>query len=257
MSALERGNGSGITLILGATSSIGKALARRLAAEGRGLIVAGRDEPELRAIADDLKIRYQVPIRVLRYDATDFDSHPALFATCAACEDGPLTGVVFCQGAMFDQAEAERDFALSRQMIDVNYTSAVSLLSLAAAHLARRGTGYLCALSSVAGDRGRQSNFLYGATKSALTTYLQGLRNRLARQGVAVITVKPGLVDTAMTWGLLKPGSPLVASPDQVARAIEAAIRQQKDHVYTPWFWRWIMAIIKSIPEPIFKRMRL
>ena len=130
-------------------------------------------------------------------------------------------------------------------------------MSLAAAHLARRGTGYLCALSSVAGDRGRQSNFLYGATKSALTTYLQGLRNRLARQGVAVITVKPGFVDTAMTWGLLKPGSPLVASPDQVARAIEHAIRQQKNDVYTPWFWRWIMAIIKSIPEPIFKRMRL
>jgi short-subunit dehydrogenase len=142
-------------------------------------------------------------------------------------------------------------------MIDVNYTSAVSLLGLAAAHFASKKTGCICAVSSVAGDRGRQSNFLYGSTKAALTAHLQGLRNRLFRAGVAVVTIKPGFVDTAMTWGLVNPASPLVASPKRVARDMARAIERRANVVYSPWFWRWIMAIIRAIPEPLFKRMKL
>jgi short-subunit dehydrogenase len=248
---------AGRTLILGATSGIGKAVAHCLAARGQDLIVAGRDQDELHALATDLEIRYQVAVQPACYEATDFASHGDFFSACATGSSSPLTGLVFCQGTMADQAEAERDFAMCRQMIDVNYTSAVSLLNLAAAHFAERGSGYICALSSVAGDRGRQSNFLYGSTKAALTVYLQGLRNRLARRGVTVVTVKPGFVDTAMTWGLLKAGSPLVASPGRAARDIVRAIDRRANAIYTPWFWRGIMTIIQSIPEPIFKRMAL
>jgi len=122
-------------------------------------------------------------------------------------------------------------------------------------HLARVGRGFICAVSSVAGDRGRQSNYLYGSTKAALSTYLQGLRNRLARSGVRVVTVKPGFVDTAMTFG--RPGMFLVASPQRVGRDVFRAVRRGRCEVYTPWFWRGIMAAIKAIPEPVFKRMKL
>jgi short-subunit dehydrogenase len=142
-------------------------------------------------------------------------------------------------------------------MIDVNYTAAVSLLNLAAVHLAQQGSGFICALSSVAGDRGRKSNFIYGSTKAALTTYLQGLRNRLFTSGVSVITIKPGFVDTAMTWGMLNPKSPLTANPERVAASIDRAILGRRNVIYVPWFWRIIMAVIRSIPEPIFKRMKL
>jgi short-subunit dehydrogenase len=247
----------GRTLILGATSGVGRAVARRLATRGLELVVAGRDESELRAMSRDLVLRTRTPVSFLTYDATDFASHKAFFDACVSESNSPLSGVVFCQGTMSDQREAEQDFALARHMIDVNYASAVSLLNLASAHFAGQGSGFVCALSSVAGDRGRQSNYVYGSTKAALTTYLQGLRNRMAKLGVHVITIKPGFVDTAMTWGLLKPGSPLVASADRVAGDIVRAIDRRKNVVYTPWFWWGIMGIIKSIPEPIFKRLKM
>jgi decaprenylphospho-beta-D-erythro-pentofuranosid-2-ulose 2-reductase len=246
-----------VTLILGATSGIGKALARRLAGRGHALVLAGRDAEELELLADDLRIRYQVKAAWVQYEATDFNKHPRLFADCNSVIGSELDGVVFCHGTMLDQPESERDFTQVRNLIDVNFTTAVSLLNLAAKHLATRRAGFICALSSVAGDRGRQSNFIYGSTKAALTTYLQGLRNRLSSSGVAVITIKPGFVDTAMTWGLLNPRSPLVANPDQVAAAIDRAILRRRNVVYVPWFWWIIMAIIKAIPEPLFKRMKL
>ena len=112
-------------------------------------------------------------------------------------------------------------------------------------------------VSSVAGDRGRQSNYLYGSTKAGFSTYLDGMRNRLYRSGVTVITVKPGFVDTSMTWGLLNPKSPLVATPERVARDIARAIRRRKNTVYTPWFWALVMLAIRLVPEPIFKRLSL
>jgi short-subunit dehydrogenase len=158
---------------------------------------------------------------------------------------------------MFDQAEAQADVQRIRRTYDVNLTSAASVLEPIAAHMAERGTGWIAAVSSVAGDRGRQSNYLYGSAKAGLTAYLQGLRNRVHHHGVDVLTIKPGFVDTPMTHGLLDPDSPLVASPDRVAKDIDRAIRRRRSKVYTPWFWRGIMAIIRNIPEAIFKRLKL
>jgi short-subunit dehydrogenase len=220
-------------------------------------VLAGRDAEEMQRLASDLRIRYQVPTAGLPYEATEFNQHPRFFADCNSAFADMVYGVVFCQGMLIEQATVERDFTQCRRLIDVNFASAVSLLNLAAEHLTAQGTGFICALSSVAGDRGRQSNFLYGSTKAALTTYLQGLRNRLHSKGVSVITIKPGFVDTGMTWGQLNPNSPLLADPDQVAASIERAILHRRNVVYVPWFWRIIMGIIKAIPEPIFKRTKL
>ena len=139
--------------------------------------------------------------------------------------------------------------------MQVNYGSAVDLLEPIAAQMERRGAGFIVVVSSVAGDRGRQSNYHYGAAKGALSLYTQGLRNRLFKAGVTVLTVKPGFVDTAMTWGL--PGLFLVASPRRVARDITRALRRRRSVIYTPGFWRGIMFMIRSIPEPVFKRMKL
>jgi short-subunit dehydrogenase len=246
---------AGAVLILGATSSIGKAIAHQFAQAGHPIILAARDESEIRRDAADLALRYGVAASTREFDATDFPSHRAFVDTCLGADGAPLEGVVLCHGYMAEQDDAAKDFDLARRMIDTNYTSAVSVLNPIADHLARLGRGFVCAVSSVAGDRGRGSNYLYGSTKAALSTYLQGLRNRLSRSGVDVVTVKPGFVDTAMTFG--RPGMFLVATPQKVGRDVFRAVRRGRSEVYTPWFWRGIMAIIKSIPEPVFKRMKL
>jgi short-subunit dehydrogenase len=207
--------------------------------------------------AADLAIRHGVRAVVVRFDADAFDTHAGFFRDAAGRFPGGLDGVVLCYGYMADQKAAQRDFALALRTIHTNYASAVSLLEIAADYFERRGRGFICALSSVAGDRGRQSNYIYGSSKAALTAYLQGLRNRLTRAGVPVVTVKPGFVDTAMTWGLVKPGSPVVASPERVADDIVRAVRAGTAEVYTPWFWRGIMGVIKAIPEGVFRRMRI
>ena len=166
-----------------------------------------------------------------------------------------MAGVVLCHGLLPEQSEAQTKWEVARRTIDVNFTSAVSVLNGAAEYLEPRGKGFLCVLSSVAGDRGRQSNYLYGSAKGALSIYLQGLRQRLSKRGIVVTTVKPGFTDTAMTWGL--PGLFLVATPQKVAEDIYRAVCKRRGTVYTPWFWRIIMAIIKSVPEPIFNRIKL
>jgi decaprenylphospho-beta-D-erythro-pentofuranosid-2-ulose 2-reductase len=244
-------------LILGATSAIARALAAEFARAGSALILAGRDMEELERSAADLRLRHGVDAAVEPFDALDFDSHPAFFRSCTARVRGEADefGVVLCHGYLPDQRQAASDAAVARRVIDTNYTSAVSVLNLAADHLEQRRGGFICGLSSVAGDRGRQSNYLYGSSKAALSTYLQGLRNRLSRAGVRVVTVKPGFVDTKMTFGL--PGMFLVATPERVAKDISRAIRRGRSVVYTPWFWRPIMLIIRTIPEFIFKRMKL
>ena len=145
--------------------------------------------------------------------------------------------------------------ALNRLAIDTNFTSAASILGLAAGYFEKRRSGYLCVFSSVAGDRGRQSNYVYGSAKAGLTAYLQGLRARLFKSGVDVLTVKPGFVDTAMTWGL--PGMFLVATPQRVAADVWRAVQRRRLTLYTPWFWRWVMLMIGSVPEQIFRRLKL
>jgi decaprenylphospho-beta-D-erythro-pentofuranosid-2-ulose 2-reductase len=242
-------------LILGATSAIARAIASELAVRRHNLILAARDTEEAGRIASDLRIRHGVEAIALPFDAADLDRLPAFFDECVRASDGALRGVVLAQGTMAPQADAQNDPKLARAIIDVNYTSAALLLNLAANHFEPRKSGFICGISSVAGDRGRQSNYVYGSAKAGLTTLLQGLRNRLTKSNVPVITVKPGFVDTAMTWGL--PGLFLVASPQKVAGDVCRAIEKGKATIYTPWFWWGIMTIIKNIPEPIFRRMKL
>jgi len=242
----------GRVLVVGVTSAIARAVAGEFASRGHDLVVAGRNPEELEAVASDLAIRHGVAVDARVFNALDFDAHEELMASSV---DGGLTGIVVALGYMGDQQDGQSDFAMARRVVDTNYTAFVSLLERAAAYLESQGNGFICAISSVAGDRGRQSNYLYGSAKSGLDAYLQGLRNRLHPSGVSVTTVKPGFVDTRMTYGM--PGLFLVASPEAVARGIHRAIRRRKGVVYLPWFWRFIMLLIRSIPEPVFNRMKL
>lgn len=242
-------------LIVGATSTIAQAVARQLAMRGNNLILAGRRIEELDRLARDLRLRHEVQVAVERFDALKIDGHGDFFIACTNALAGELDGVIVAYGYLGSQHDAQQDFNEARTIIETNFTSCVWILEHAAAYLEARGAGYICVISSVAGDRGRQSNYIYGSAKAGLTTYLQGLRNRLFKKRIAVITVKPGFVDTKMTYG--RKATFLVAKPERVARDICRAIQKRKDVVYTPWFWWGIMAIIKSIPETIFKRMKL
>jgi NAD(P)-dependent dehydrogenase (short-subunit alcohol dehydrogenase family) len=162
--------------------------------------------------------------------------------------------VVLAFGYLGDQLAA-RDFSVGEKVIAANFTGAASILSHCANYFETLQRGFIIGISSVAGDRGRQSNYVYGAAKGALSLYLQGLRNRLFSSGVRVITIKPGFVDTAMTYGL--PGLFLVASPQDIGERIASTPNKKPDVVYLPWFWRYIMLIIQHVPEPIFKRLKL
>lgn len=242
-------------LLLGATSGIGRAVARRWAAHGVNLLLAARDLDEAQRNANDLRIRFGVEAQAIAFDALDFEHHETFWRDCVARAGGNLEGVILCYGFMTSRDQADQDPRQVRQTIDVNYTSPVSIFNLAAAYFEPLHRGYLCGISSVAGDRGRQSNYYYGSAKAAFSTYLQGLRNGLFKSGVTVVTVKPGFVDTAMTWG--HPGMFLVATPERVADDMWNAVRGRRSVLYTPWFWRYIMLIIRCIPEFIFRRMKL
>ncbi|RXT04519.1 SDR family oxidoreductase [Ammoniphilus sp. CFH 90114] len=240
-------------LILGATSGIAQAIAHHFAKEKTNLILAGRDVSELEAMAQDLQIRHQVEVTPAYFDALDYESHADFIAACT--KNVTLDGVVLAYGYMTSQEEAQENFAEARKMMEINYVSTVSLLERVADYMEQQKKGFICVISSVAGDRGRQSNYIYGSTKGALTVYLQGLRNRLFPSGVQVLTVKPGFVDTKMTFG--QQGMFLVAQPQAIARAISKSLAKGKHSLYAPSFWALIMLIIKMIPESIFKRLKL
>ena len=237
-------------LILGGTSPIAKALALRFAGAGAHLYIAARDEAEATRVANDIQVRSGVPTLTGNFDATDFASHAALIER-ASKELGGLDGVVLCFGTLGneDKAQVEADEAIST--IHQNFTGAVSLLTIAARHLESQGTGFLVVIGSVAGDRGRKRNYVYGSAKGALHLFLQGLRARLSKTKVHVMTVILGTVDTRMTWG--REGAPLTVPPDRAAELIFEAWRKKRDVVYVPWFWRPIMSIVRAIPERIFK----
>ncbi len=246
---------SGVVVIVGATSGVGRALARVYAAEGRALVLAGRDRDSLDRIAADCRVRFAVPARSERFDALDFADHAAFVERASKGFGNGVDGMILCQGEMPDEADARRDPHVLRRSIDVNYAATVSVLERAADQWAGRTGGFLCAITSVAGDRGRPRNHLYGSTKAAVSTYLGGLRVRMARQGIAVVDVRPGIIDTSLTWGL--PDLPLRASPDRIARDVMRGISRDRAVVYTPWFWRYVMMIIRWIPDRIFKRLDL
>ena len=253
-------------VIIGASSGIAKALAAELAADGANLVLAGRNTEELTRDAADLRVRYQHDVFVEKFDALATDTYPSFWNACVShfagdaignANSGGLTGVVICHGVLPDQSEAQRDLNVLRQSFEVNFLSAAELLEIAAAYFEPRRTGFIAAISSVAGDRGRQSNYIYGAAKAGLSAYLQGLRNRLYHSGVHVLTIKPGFVATRMTFGKVNPNSPIVASPQRVAKDIARAIRRRRNVIYTPWIWRAILTAVCAIPETLFKRMKM
>lgn len=241
-------------LILGATSSIARALAHALARQGAALHLVGRDLAEVERVGRDLAIRYQVPISWSGFEAQNYSSHGDVLEKAIA-HLPHLDGVFVSLGELGEQTQAEQDFSHAQRIIESNYTGVVSVLTPIANYLEQQKQGFIVGISSVAGDRGRQSNYVYGSAKGALSLFLQGLRSRLSKSGVHVMTVKPGFVDTKMTFG--KAGMFLVASPDYVADQILSALNREKNIAYVPWFWFWIMTIIRSIPESLFKRLKL
>ena len=240
-------------LILGANSDVAHALARQFAAgEQADLLLASRDVELLAKKARDIEIRHDVTARTLSFDAVDTATHKAFYEAL----DPKPDGVIAAFGILGDQSHAQSDFTEAQRIIQTNFTGAVSILEIVAADFQRRGQGFIIGISSVAGERGRQSNYIYGAAKGALSIYLSGLRNRMSKHRVRVITVLPGFIRTKMTASLPLPGL-LTADPEQAAADIYKAYGKSRDVVYTRWFWRWIMAVIKAIPEPLFKRMSL
>jgi len=240
-------------IILGATSAMAKAFARRVAAEGAAVLLCGRDGEDLAAQAADCRLRGAPAAEALSFDARD----PATFGPIidrAAALEGQINAAVFV-GSMPAQAEIDADPALIDGVVADSHTGPARFLHLLAPVIEARGGGTVVGVGSVAGDRGRLGNYVYGSAKAGFATYLSGLRNRLTRAGGHVVTVKPGFVDTAMTWGL--PGMFLVAAPEKVADDILRAVRKRRNVIYTPFFWLFIMLIIRHIPEFVFKKMKI
>jgi len=242
----------GNVLLLGAYSDIGQALAHTYAKKGYGVWLAGRDSEKLSDQQADLTVRYESEISCFTFDAMDMASHADFVDGLPGLPD--ITICIF--GLLGDQEKGQSDWDHAYRILTTNFTGAVSILNILANRYEQQGDGTIVGISSVAGERGRQSNYLYGSAKGGFTLYLQGLRNRLAKKGVHVLTVKPGFVDTRMTEHLKLPG-PLTASPQQVSSQVYKAVKKKKNVLYVLWMWRWVMLVIKLIPEPVFKRLKL
>ncbi|MCL6524179.1 MAG: SDR family oxidoreductase [Thermoflavifilum sp.] len=241
-----------VALILGATSDIAQAIAKQLAKENFNLILAARNIDYLKRIQHDLQVRYSIQVDTVYFDAISFDQHEHFIQQLSVFPEL----VILCFGYLGNQNAAEKNWEEAYKILSTNYLGAVSILNRIANEMEKRKKGTIVAISSVAGDRGRKSNYLYGSAKAGLTAYLSGLRNRLYSSGINVITVKPGYVATKMTENMSLPQI-LVASPEQVAKRIWKAIHGRKNTIYVKKLWLWIMFIIKIIPEPIFKRLNM
>lgn len=241
-------------LIVGATSAIAEAVARLLAAQGDLLYLVGRRAETLEAIAADLRVRGAARVQTEVMDANAIERHASLLDHADVALGG-LDTVLIAHGTLSDQAACQQSVALTFQELHTNALSVIALLTLIANHFEAQRVGTIAVISSVAGDRGRQSNYVYGTAKAAVSTFLSGLRQRLYKSGVQVVTIKPGFVDTPMTRDFSK--GLLWAKPERVARDIVRAMENGKDVVYTPGFWWAIMQLIKSIPEFVFRRLPL
>jgi short-subunit dehydrogenase len=239
-------------LIIGATSAIAVEVARRYAGQGAVLLLAGRNPARLAAVGDDLRVRGAAEVQTHVLDLLDRRQHGAFVRKVVA---GGLDVVLLAHGVLPDQQRCQVDPEEAVRALEVNLTATVGLLTLLAAELEARGAGTLAVISSVAGDRGRQSNYVYGAAKAGVTAFLQGLRQRLHPKGVRVVTLKPGFVDTPMTAHL--PRMALASSPHRAGLAIHRAIEAGRDVAYIPWFWRPVMFLVRALPEFVFKRLRL
>ncbi len=241
-------------LIMGATSAIAEAIARLYAARGAALMLIGRSADRLEAIAADLRVRGATMVQTCVLDARAIARYEAALAGAVAGLGG-LDVALIAHGTLSDQKACEHSVELLADEFAVNALGAMAFAGLLANHFEAQGRGVIAAISSVAGDRGRQSNYVYGAAKAALSAYLSGLRQRLYPRGVAVVTIKPGFVSTPMTAAF--PKGALWATPGAVARDIVRAIDRGTPVLYTPWFWRPVMAIIRAVPEFLFRRLRL
>ena len=241
-------------LIVGATSAIAMETARAYAAYGARLFLTGRDAARLDGVAADLRVRGAGAVETAVLDVTERRRGAEVMESAWAAFGG-LDVALLAPGVLPDQAQCQTSADDALAAIDVNFTSVVALLTPLASRFEASRAGCIAVISSVAGDRGRQSNYVYGSAKGGLDRFLEGLRNRLFRAGVAVVTLKPGFVDTPMTAGMRQ--GPLFASARRAGRAVYRAIERRRDVAYIPWFWRPIMAIIRALPEPVFKRLRL
>jgi hypothetical protein len=239
-------------LIVGAKSDIARATAREYAKNGYDIYLAARNVSELEAFADDIRVRSEKVVELVELDILDYRSHQSFYD---ALVEKPL-GVVTAVGYLGEQEKAQIDNTEAQKIIDTNYSGVVSLLNIIANDFEQRRAGFIVGISSVAGDRGRKSNYIYGSAKAALTAYLSGLRNRLYESQVQVLTVKPGFVATKMTEDMDLPEK-LTAKPEEVAQDIYKAQQSGKNVLYTKWMWRYVMMIITSIPEFIFKKMSI
>lgn len=241
-------------LILGATSAIAHEVARCYAREGARLVVAARDADRLAANAADLRARGATDVVEVAFDALDFDRHGQVVADAWTAFDG-LDAVLVAYGSLPDPAAVASDADAAVASFRLNATSVIAVLTHLAGRFEAAGGGTIAVLSSVAGDRGRPSNPVYGAAKGAVSTFCQGLRARLSRSGVRLVTVKPGPVDTPMTAHLDL--GRLVAEVGGVGRRVHRAMRAGGDVVYVPGVWRVLMAGVRAVPERVFKRLDL
>jgi decaprenylphospho-beta-D-erythro-pentofuranosid-2-ulose 2-reductase len=239
-------------LILGAASDMAVAIARKFAAEGYTLMLAARNLERLQAIEADLKVRHQAPVSSIRFDALDFDSHAQFYENLPEKPD-----IVICVfGLLGDQAAAQQNWKACEEILFSNYVGAVSILNIVANDFEKRNKGTIVGISSVAGERGRQSNYFYGSAKAGFTAYLSGLRNRLFHHNVHVVTVKPGFVKTRMLDNMKTPG-PITASPKQVAEKVFKAVKAKANNIYVLPVWSLIMLVIRTIPEGVFKKLKM
>jgi short-subunit dehydrogenase len=240
--------------VLGATSGIAEACIRLWAGRGDSLFLVGRNANRLAAVAADARTRGATSVDTAVTDLDRTEHHADLLAH-AINSLGGLDVAYLALGVLGDQPTAERNFHEAARIIHTNYAAPISLLTWLANYCAQRRAGTIAVLSSVAGDRGRKSNYVYGSSKAGLTAFVDGLRNRIDREGVRVMTIKPGPVKTAMTEGMK--GQERFADVDSVAATIVKAIDRGHDIVYVPGQWRIIMSVIRAIPERIFKKLNL
>ena len=242
-------------IIIGATSAIATACARIWATQGASFFLVARDTEKLDALAADLAVRGSGPVHTYQMDANDIAAHAGMVD--AAFQSLGQAGIaLIAHGTLPDQAACQTDASLTLAEIATNGTSVIALLTALANKIELQGAGAIGVITSVAGDRGRPSNYVYGSAKAAVSAFCEGLRARLFKAGVSLTDIRPGFVDTPMTHGLPLPG-PLVVQPEVVAKRIVAGMARKVDVLYTPAYWRLIMMIIRYIPRFIFKRLNL
>jgi hypothetical protein len=241
-------------LILGATSAIAKHTTRLFAADESSLYLVARKKDKLAAMKQDMLVRGAKNVYYESLDLADDKQHEKLIQR-ALSSMGSIDIVLIAYGTLSDQSKSSENYQNTLAELQINCLSVISLLTLLTPIFEHQGSGSIAVITSPAGDRGRQSNYIYGTAKGALTIFLQGLRNRLAISKVHVLTIKPGFVDTPMTKDFKK--GFLWVGPEVISKGIYHAIKKKKETVYLPFFWRYIMLIIKLIPEKIFKYLSL